>query len=287
MTGLLLSCGANIAEINTIRKHLELLKGGCLAKLIYPATLVTLILSDVVGDGLENIASGPTAADPSTYQDAWQVLAKYQLIERIPSSVRTHLTGGLAGLIPETIKPGDPSLALVNNVIVGSNPQAAIAAQHSAAQLGFHSRLLTTSLQGEASQVGVSITADAKALFLSSPGLSRPACLVAGGETTITLHGAGLGGRNQELALSAAESLSGSALILLVSLATDGMDGPTNAAGAVCTNLTYRQGLSLGITPSDYLAGNDSYHYFEQLGDLLITGPTATNVNDLVFFFQL
>lgn len=286
-TQLLLSCGAEIGEINTIRKHLDQFKGGGLAKLIYPATIVTLIISDVVGDYLNTIASGPTAPDPSTFQNAWEIFKKYKLMDRIPTNVGAHIEAGIAGNLPETPKPGEYIFDHVQNIIIGSNPQTAIAVQRAAKGFGFTTLLLTTTLQGEASKVGQSLSESAKFLLASSPDISRPACLIAGGETTVSIRGTGKGGRNQELALGAVTNLSGDESIILVSLATDGVDGPTDAAGAVVSNQSYKIGLSKGLNPNEYLANNDSYHYFEDLGDLIKTGPTLTNVNDLVFIFAL
>jgi glycerate 2-kinase len=284
-TTLLLKSGATIDEMNTIRKHLDDFKGGNLAKLCSPASVICLILSDVVGDKLDMVASGPTVADPSTYQDAWSILDHYHLLEQIPDPVRSHLEHGISGKNPETVKPGDPVLAKVHNYMIGNNTQCAHAAMQVAKASGFNTKLLTTSLHGEASQVGQSLAENAKALFGSPSSFSRPFCLLAGGETTVTICGDGMGGRNQELVLGAVKSLSGDDRIILISLATDGGDGPTDAAGAVATNLTYSLGLSKGLIPGDFLRRNDSYHYFEHLGDLLKTGPTLSNVNDLVFIF--
>ncbi|HSB65099.1 MAG TPA: glycerate kinase [Anaerolineales bacterium] len=286
-TQLLLSCGADIGEINTIRKHLDEFKGGNLARFFYPARVVTLILSDVVGDQIGQIASGPTSADPTTFSDAWSILLKYQLVDQIPDSIREHIQAGIEGKIPETCKPGDPELSLIHQVIIGSNYQTVLAAEREAIQAGFSTRLQDTPYQGEASIAGELLVEKAKSLFSSSNTMTKPACLIAGGETTVRIRGTGMGGRNQELALSAVKHISGEVPFILVSLATDGDDGPTDAAGAVVTNLTYQTSLSQGLNPDDYLANNDSYHYFERLGDLIKTGPTHTNVNDLVFIFAL
>lgn len=285
ITTLLLTCGATIDEINTIRKHLDDLKGGRLTKLLSPASVISLVLSDVVGDSLNMIASGPTVADPTTYKDAWRILNKYQIIDQIPSEIRSHISNGMAGDIPETLKPGDPGLDNVQNIIVGNNTQAALAAIQAAKTMDFSTKLLTTSLQGEASQVGQLLSETAILLLTSSANLLRPACLIAGGETTVTIRGTGKGGRNQELALGAVRSLSVGDQMILASLATDGGDGPTDAAGAVITNQTFSLALAKGLDPLEYLVRNDSYHYFEPLGDLIKTGPTLTNVNDLVFIF--
>jgi glycerate 2-kinase len=284
---LLLCCGATIVEINTVRKHLDVLKGGGLARLFFPATIISLLLSDVVGDRLDMIASGPTIADPTTFRDAWSVLDKYKILSQVPAQVLTHLSDGMAGILSETIKPGDPILANVQNILVGNNEHTALAAIQAAKELGFVANLLTTTLQGEASQVGRTLAEMVKTMRTQPEYIHRPLCFIAGGETTVTVKGTGKGGRNQELALGAVKSLSGTDQIVLISLATDGGDGPTDAAGAVITNQTYSLGRSKGLNPTEYLERNDSYHYFEPLGDLIKTGPTLTNINDLVLIFCL
>ncbi len=284
-TQLLLTCGSSIGEINAIRKHLDELKGGGLARLLYPATVVSLIISDVVGDHLDQVASGPTAADPTTFQYAWAILEKYELTGRIPTAILDHLQAGIAGKVRETVKPGNSALERVTNCIVASNALAVATAARTAKELGYHTQVLSSALQGEASKVGRSLTETIKLQVASLPRAWLPACFIAGGETTVTIHGTGLGGRNQELALGAVDSLAGDEQRVLVSLATDGGDGPTDAAGAVATNQTRAFGFSLGLDPQAFLANNDAYHYFAPLGDLLITGPTLTNVNDLVFVF--
>jgi len=286
-TAILLSCGAPIHEINTIRKHVDVFKGGGLVKFLTPATVISLIVSDVVGDNLEVIASGPTVADPTTFGDAWAILNKYQILDQIPPRITSKLSAGIQGEIQETIKPGDPIFSRVTNVIVGNNTYAVNSAFDIAKTLGFDTKVLTTSLQGEASQIGKILSEEAKILLSPSSSVTKPTCLIAGGETTVTIKGTGKGGRNQELALGAVQSLSGSEQLILTSLATDGVDGPTEAAGAVATNETYSRGLSIGLDPHDYLSRNDSFNYFEPLGDLIKTGPTLTNVNDLTFIFCL
>jgi hydroxypyruvate reductase len=283
----LLACGATISEINTIRKHLDDLKGGGLARYLSPATVITLILSDVIGDSLETIASGPTVGDPTTFLDAWAILNKYQIVDHIPEPIKSHLASGMEGKIRETLKPGDRIFNKVNNVIVGNNQQASSAAMNAAKDVGFNALLLTTTLQGEASEVGRKLSTMAVEQIFEHQLISRPACLIAGGETTVTLMGTGLGGRNQELALGSVSSLAGSDQIILATLATDGGDGPTDAAGAVVTSNTYSLGKVIGLDLNDYLLRNDSYHYFDALGDLIKTGPTLTNVNDLVFIISL
>jgi len=285
LTRLLLASGANINEINTLRKHLDGVKGGGLARLAAPAQVATLALSDVIGNPLEVIASGPTAADPSTYQDALAVLAKYHLTERVSERIRAVLEQGARGQLPETLKPSDPLLDRVQNAIVGSNLQAAGAALEQARAEGFHALLLTTCLQGEARQAGAFLASIARQIADTGQPLARPACIIAGGETTVTLRGQGRGGRNQELALGAALLLDGLAQVALVTLGTDGEDGPTDAAGALATGETLSRARALGLDPLAYLNNNDSYAFFKALGDLVITGPTGTNVNDLAFLF--
>jgi len=241
----------------------------------------------VIGDQLDVIASGPTVADNSTFEHALEVLQKYHLLAQASPAVLTHLSNGIARKIPQTIMPGDPVLANVQSTLVGSNTQSASVALHAAQALGFKASLLTSPIHGEASHMGFELAETAKSLFVSLAVGSQPACIIAGGETTVTIKGTGLGGRNQELALGAVISLSGIDQIMLVSLATDGGDGPTDAAGAVVTNQTYSIGLAKNLNPLDFLERNDAYHYFEPLGDLIKTGPTLTNVNDLVFIFRV
>lgn len=289
LTSSLLACGADIQQINTLRKHLERLKGGGLASLAFPATLITLILSDVVGDPLDVIASGPAVPDPTTYTEALQVLEGYDLLEQIPLAILEHLRAGRNGQVPETPKPGDPIFDRVHNLIVGSNLQAAQAALEEASRGGFHTLLLTTYLQGEARQVGRTLGSILRQVAASGQPVARPACLVAGGETTVSLQAGwevgSLGGRNQELALGAVAELSGLEDVLLATLATDGGDGPTDAAGALVTGDTLMRAQMAGLQPENYFSRNDAYHFFEPLGDLLKPGPTLTNVNDLAFLF--
>jgi hydroxypyruvate reductase len=285
LTRLLLACGADIGEINTLRKHLDQVKGGGLARLAAPARLVTLVLSDVIGSPLDVIASGPTVADPSTYADALAILRKYRLEEQAPPKIVSILRRGADGGLPETIKPGDPLLAGAVHQVVASNPQAAEAGLAQAQREGFHPLLLTTYLQGEASQAGVFLAGLLRQIAATGQPLPRPACLVVGGETTVTLRGHGLGGRNQELALGAASLLDGLPDVALASLGTDGEDGPTDAAGALVTGETRQRALAQGLDPLEFLRNNDSFRFFQALGDLVRTGPTGTNVNDLAFLF--
>lgn len=281
-TQLLLRAGATIHQINSIRKHLDIIKGGGLARLANGAAVVTLILSDVIGDDLSVIASGPTAPDPSTFEDAWRVIEHFNLSDQLPAAVRDHLRRGLRGEIADTLKPGDPIFARVQTVIIGSNARAAQAAEAEARRLGFNALLLSTSVQGEAREVAKVAAAIAQEIRRYNRPVARPACVIMGGETTVTLTGSGRGGRNQELALAAALALDGLPDTLIASFGTDGTDGPTDAAGAIATGETVRRGKSIGLEASAYLANNDSYSYFKALDDLIVTGPTGTNVNDLV-----
>lgn len=285
LTQALLASGANIDEINTLRKHLEQLKGGKLARLAAPSKLVTLILSDVVGDVLTTIASGPTVPDPTTYEDAYKILTKYHLTQQVPPAVLDYLQRGIDSWESETPKPDDPLFDEVHNLIIGSNKQAAYAAILQAQREGFNASLLTTYLQGEARYAGRFLGSISRQIIQTDQPIPKPACMVIGGETTVTIHGNGLGGRNQELALSAVQDLAGLPGVILISMATDGGDGPTDAAGAVVSGDTLARARSLGLNPTSFLAANDSYHFFEALGDLLRIGPTQTNVNDLAFIF--
>jgi len=287
LTRELLACGASINEINTLRKHLDQVKGGGLARMAQPAALATLVLSDVVGDPLDVIASGPTVPDPTTFADAYAILERYGIVERIPPPIVAHLCRGIAGAVAETPKAGDALFERVQNLIIGSNRQAAEGALEAAQAEGFNAMLLTTYLQGEAREVGRVLAALAREIAATGRPVSRPACVVAGGETTVTLRGDGMGGRNQELALATAADLAGLRDVLLVTLATDGGDGPTDAAGAVVTGATLDQARGLGLDPAAQLARNDAYPFFAALGDLLRPGPTQTNVNDLTFVFAL
>lgn len=285
LTGALLRSGATINEMNTVRKHLDAFKGGQLARRAAPAQVISLILSDVVGNPLDVIASGPTAPDTSTFEDAYRILKERGIWDEGPPAIKRHIEMGLKGEIPETPKEGDPIFDRVNNVIVGSNEVAALAAMRRAQQLGFQTQLLSTYIEGEAREVAKVFAGLAKEMARYDRPLRRPACLIAGGETTVTIRGPGLGGRNQELALAAAVALAGWQDVLIVSLATDGTDGPTDAAGALATGHTVAKGLEKGLSAGDFLTQNDSYHFFESIGDLLLTGPTNTNVNDLTFIF--
>ena len=289
LTDAFLRCGATINEINTVRKHLSQTKGGNLARLAYPAVIISLILSDVVGSPLDVIASGPTVADTSTFAEAYGVIEKYGLVDELPTPIVERLGLGKDGVIPDTPKKGDESFTRTHNLIIGSNEVAAEAAIAKAKELGFHTLLLSTFIEGEAREVAKVFAAVAKEISHSDRPLARPACVVAGGETTVTVRGNGLGGRNQEMALSAALEIAGLEDVMIIPLATDGTDGPTDAAGAIADGSTLRRASLLlaeeSLSAPQYLDNNDSYHFFQQLGDLLISGPTNTNVNDLTFVF--
>lgn len=283
ITDALLRAGATINELNAVRKHLSAIKGGQLARAAYPATVIACLLSDVVGNPLDVIASGPTTPDTHTYEDALTVLRRHGLLERAPRAVLERLERGAAGEVPETPKPGDRAFDRVQNVIVADNAAAAQAAVREAERLGYHTLLLSTFVEGEAREVGKVFASIAKEMARNGRPLPRPACLVAGGETTVTVRGDGKGGRNQELALAAALALEGWEGVLVVGLATDGTDGPTDSAGAIASGSTVARARALGLNPEDYLRRNDSYPFFKALGDGLFLGPTQTNVNDLIF----
>ena len=285
LTDALLRSGATIQELNAVRKHLSQVKGGGLARRIAhsDAQAAVLVLSDVVGSPLDVIGSGPCAPDPTTFADAWAVLERYRLTDSAPRAALAHLERGLRGEVEETPKPGEPFFAHVHHVIVADNRTAAQAAAARAAELGCQVHLLTTFLEGEAREVGQVLAALAKEQARYHRPLPRPVCLVLGGETTVTVRGAGHGGRNQELALAAALALHGWEDVLVVTLATDGVDGPTDAAGAIAAGHTVARARALGLEPWDHLERNDAYPLFAALGDLILTGPSGTNVNDLAF----
>ena len=286
ITKSLLRCGATINDMNCVRKHLSQVKGGGLAKLAAPANVISLILSDVVDDSLGVIASGPTAPDPTTFLDAKEILQKYELIGETPQRIFDRFDQGSHGLLDETPKQNDPLFYKVKNFIIGNNYKASIAAKKQAELEGFNTLLLSTHFQGEARTLGKFFVAIAKQLVSSEYPTNRPACIIGGGETTVSLRGNGLGGRNQELALSTVKDLDGLGDLIIVTLATDGEDGLTDAAGAVVTGDTLKRSMAEGRCPQKYLSENDSYHFFEPLGDLLKPGRTNTNVCDLSFIFS-
>ncbi|HWP22782.1 MAG TPA: glycerate kinase [Candidatus Binatia bacterium] len=281
MTEMFLESGATIDEINAVRKHISKIKGGRLAKMAAPAKLAALILSDVVGDSLETIASGPTVGDPTTYADCLEIIHRHGLWDRTPRAVRQALQRGAKGEIEETPKPGDPLFGRVQNVIVGNNRLALEAGRRQAEALGYHTVILSDRLAGESRAVAVSHAAVVKRIAQANEPLPRPACVISGGETTVTLRGDGLGGRNQEFALAAALEIEGLEGAVVLSAGSDGTDGPTDAAGAIVDGSTVRRGRARGLDAAQFLARNDSYPFLQATGDLLITGPTLTNVMDL------
>jgi len=276
-----LRAGATIGELNAVRKHLSYLKGGQLAALAYPATVVSLLLSDVVGDPLDVIGSGPTAPDPSTFADALSVLVRRGVLEQVPKSVVTRVKAGARGEICETPKPGGQLFHSVHNVVIGSNRLALNAAAREAKALGYRPLILSTSMQGETREVARVHAEILREVRSADKPVAAPACLLSGGETTVTVRGRGRGGRNQEFALAAALAIAGLPDVLVLSAGTDGTDGPTDAAGAIATGDTTGRGLRQQLKAAEYLERNDSYPFFEALGDLIKTGPTGTNVMDI------
>jgi glycerate 2-kinase len=281
LTKALLACGADIREMNTLRKHVSRFKGGQLARAAQPARVATLILSDIVGDPLDAIASGPTVPDPTTYADALGILDKYRIRGEIPAAIQHRLEAGARGEFPETPKPDDPLFARVSNLIVGNNLQALEAARSEARALGFTPMILSSSIEGETREIARMHAALAREVRTSGNPLPPPACLITGGETTVTLRGTGKGGRNQEFVLAAALDIAGLPQTVILSAGTDGTDGPTDAAGAIADGDTCARSLTAGLNPRKALDTNDAYPFFEKLGDLVITGPTKTNVMDV------
>ncbi|MEM3696220.1 MAG: glycerate kinase [Candidatus Bathyarchaeia archaeon] len=281
ITDALLKCGATINEINTVRKHISDFKGGWLAKKAYPATILNLILSDVVGDPLDFIASGPTVPDSTTFSDAIKVLKKYGLWERAPASIRKVLLDGEAGKIPETPKVDDEAFSKVFNVVIGNNRLASQAAQNHLKSERLNTLLLTATLEGEARHVGTILASIAREVSVSGNPIPKLAGIIAGGETTVTITGKGKGGRNQEIALAAAIKMKSMDGVVLASISTDGVDGPTDAAGAIVDGKTLIRAAKEELVPEEFLAENNSYNFFSKLEDLIFTGPTGTNVNDI------
>ncbi len=279
-TQLLLRSGATIREINTVRKHLSAIKGGRLAAATR-ARVVSLILSDVLGDDLGTIGSGPTTPDQTTYEDAWKILRRYRLRAAVPARVRTHLAGGVRGAEEETPKPGSSLFRRVQNYVIGNNSAAVEAVAQAARQSGFRPLVLSTSLIGEAKEAAKVFGAIAREIVASGRPVRRPACVVAGGELTVTVRGSGRGGRAQEFALAASLEIAGLPKVWIAAFATDGTDGPTDAAGAVVDGQTVARAQRVGLNPHELLLENNAYRFFKKVGGHIITGPTGTNVNDL------
>jgi hydroxypyruvate reductase len=281
VTRLLLACGADIHEINTIRKHLSRIKGGGLAGSAYPATVVNLILSDVVGDDLNVIASGPTVPDTSTFSDAHRICRKYGIWNQVPAPVKKRLEAGLQGDIPETPKAGDRIFKENYSQLVGTNMHALAAAGVKARELGYTAMILSSTIEGEAREAAKVLAGVAREVRASGNPIAPPACILCGGETTVTIRGQGKGGRNQEFALSAAGAIENLDDVAILAGGTDGNDGPTDAAGAIVDGRTLARAAELKLDPQDHLERNDAYHFFQPLQDLLMTGPTGTNVMDV------
>lgn len=278
----LLNCGATIEGINIIRKHISLVKGGKLARAIVPAACLTLIISDVIGDPLEAIASGPTAPDKTTFTDAREVIQKYRLEKQFPASVSGYIEKGIRRKAPETLRPGDPVFRKVENIILGNNLTALSAAKETAEKLGFNTIILSSQIQGEAREAAKEIAGIVREATVTGTLVTRPACLLFGGETTVTVRGSGKGGRNQELVLAVLRTLRNvKQPYIFLSCGTDGTDGPTDAAGAFISPEIYQAARAAKLSPRAYLQDNDAYHFFEQTGGLIKTGPTGTNVMDI------
>jgi glycerate 2-kinase len=280
-TQALLNCGARIQEVNAIRKHISGIKGGRLAELAYPSTVLSLILSDVIDDSIDNIGSGPTAPDSSTFAECLSIIDRYGVEDMIPVAVTSFLKKGAAGKIVDTPKAGDPIFQKVQNLLIGNNQVALVAAKEKAEALGYNTLILSSAAEGETRKVAIDYVVIARDVLSSSSPVRPPACIISGGETTVTIRGAGLGGRNQEFALAAAVEIDGLNGIVVLSGGTDGTDGPTDAAGGIVDGTTVQRARDQGLNARSYLERNDSYPLLKAVGDLLITGPTLTNVMDL------
>ncbi|MCD6451019.1 MAG: glycerate kinase [Acidobacteria bacterium] len=281
-TELLLKSGAKIREINTVRKHISAIKGGNLAKTAYPASVISLILSDVIGGRFEDIGSGPTAPDSTTYNQAKEVLINYGIWDEVPSSIRQRIEQGIAGEAEETPKMDDPALSRTTNILIGDNRRALYAIEEEGKRKGYNTILLTSSLEGEAKEIAKVFSGIAREIKEKEKPVPPPALVISGGETTVKVRGKGKGGRNMELALSfLIETEDIMKEIVFLSGGTDGSDGPTEAAGAIVDYAVIERMRRMNIDPREYLLRNDSYTFFKETGGLLITGPTNTNVMDI------
>ena len=276
VTKLLLECGANINEINAVRKHLSKIKGGKLANIAYPAKTISLILSDVVGDPLDSIASGPTSPDSTTYEDVLQILKKYDIYEKIPKNVIYHIISKKN----ETPKPGDKIFENVKNIIIANNKIALNEASKKSVQLGYNTMVLTSHLEGEAREVGIMLTGIAKDILKYDEPVKKPAMILCGGETTVNLTGNGKGGRNQELVISALRKLPEN--VTIASIGTDGIDGNSNSAGAIGDFDVLKISKEKELNIDEFLKNNDSNTFFKKTNGLINTGPTGTNVADII-----
>ncbi len=281
ITNLLLKSGADIHQINTVRKHLSAIQGGRLAQKLYPARVVSLIISDVVGDNLDFVASGPTVPDSTTYLDAKEILLKHRLWDKVPK-VSALIESGVSDKSLESPKQDSKIFKRVTNILVGSNEESCEAVARYLKNAGYKTLILSTQVQGEAMEVAKVFSGILSDIRIHGLPLKPPAALIAGGETTVTVSGRGHGGRNQELALSVAIGISGLGNVSFASMGTDGVDGPTDAAGAIVDGETLRRAARLKMNANSFLVNHDSYSFFKRLGDFLITGPTGTNVNDIM-----
>lgn len=281
VTSLLLKSGASIHEMNAVRKHISAVKGGNLARAAYPATVLNLMISDVVGDNMDVIASGPFVPDSSTYKKALDILDVYSIRDEIPVRVKEHLENGADGKIPETPKKDDMVFTRVTNMIAASNIMALLAAENEARTLGYNTVILSSMIEGDTTDAAAWHTAILRESMLSSHPVGAPACIISGGETTVKVTGEGLGGRNMEFALQMAARIHDLEGVMVASVGTDGTDGPTDAAGAISDETTVQRGAGKDLSLTDCMERNDSYHYFETLDDLVKTGPTNTNVMDV------
>ncbi|MCD6536037.1 MAG: glycerate kinase [Thaumarchaeota archaeon] len=282
VTKLLLESGATIHEVNAVRKHLSAIKGGWLGKRLARGRVLSLILSDVVGDDIETIGSGPTAPDPTTFRDVYDILRRYSIWEKAPESVRQRITMGLEGKIEETPKPGDPAFKKITNLVIAGIRDACAAAASYLKSRGFKCSILTRFMEGEASQIGIFLAGILRELSEKKGKYA----VICGGETTVTVRGSGLGGRNQELALSASIKMRGLRNCCLISVGTDGIDGVSEAAGAIVDPETYQDALRMGLNPIEFLKNNDSNTFFDKVGGAIYTGPTGTNVGDLTILLK-
>jgi glycerate-2-kinase len=281
-TAALLKSGMNIAEMNCVRKHLSAIKAGGLLRAAYPARMITLAISDVIGDDPAVIASAPSFHDPTTFTDAWEIIERYSLVNKIPEAVKNHLLSGVRGEIPETLKPGSLLSRRSPFVVIANNRDSLEAAKRKAESLGFAAKILTAELNGDAALRAKEICSKLRLSYSGQQSARRPRCFLIGGETTVRVKGGGLGGRNQQFALASVPALSGSKGVYLLSAASDGSDGPTDAAGAFVDGETLTRARRLGLDPRRALRDNDSYHFFQRLGDLFRPGPTGTNVLDFI-----
>ena len=281
-TGLLLRSGADIVEMNAVRKHISAIAGGRLAERLFPASVLSLIISDVVGDEIDVVASGPTAPDSSTYLDAMEILQRYSLWDRIPKSVEARISAGVGGSAEETPKSDSEVFRAVHNVVVGGNRASCSAVARKLKERGYTTMVLSTRIRGEAKEIGRVFGDLARGMVEQDTPLRPPACIVAGGETTVTMSRAGSGGRNQELVLAAALALEHTSRCCVASIGSDGIDGTTRATGALATSSMVREARAEGLEPERFLREHDSNSFFRKMGGLLFTGHTGTNVNDII-----